>query len=311
MDITTVTVAGAGVLGSQIAYQTAYKGFTVRIWLRSESSIDRARKRVEQLRKTYEATLDAMKANPRAYCRGLADEHDLDDQQIDALKQRARDAAANISYTTDLAEAAENADLIIEAIAENPQQKKDFYAALAPHLAGETILVTNSSTLLPSTFAQDTGRPERYLALHFANEIWKYNTAEVMGHAGTDAAVYDRVVTFAEEIGMIPLQLKKEQPGYILNSMLVPFLTAAQALLANGVADFETIDKTWMLGTGAPVGPFRILDVVGLKTAYNIAIMNPAASNPESAPGKVAAMLKERIDAGKTGIAAGEGFYKY
>ena len=110
---------------------------------------------------------------------------------------------------------------------------------------------------------------------------------------------------------MIPLQLKKEQPGYILNSLLVPFLNSAQALLAKGVADPKTIDKTWQLGTGAPLGPFRILDIVGLTTAYNIVIMNPEAKDPETVPGKIAALLKEYIDAGKTGINAGEGFYKY
>ena len=132
-----------------------------------------------------------------------------------------------------------------------------------------------------------------------------------MGHDRTDPAIYDAVVVFAEDIAMVPLKLKKEQPGYILNSMLVPFLNAAQTLLAKGVADPETIDKTWMLGTGAPAGPFRILDVVGLTTAYNIVVMNPQAADPESVPGKIAAILKEYIDAGKTGVNAGEGFYRY
>ena len=93
--------------------------------------------------------------------------------------------------------------------------------------------------------------------------------------------------------------------------MLVPFLTAAEGLLANGVGDFETIDKTWKLGTGAPYGPFQILDIVGLTTAYNIVIMHPAAKDPTSTQGKIAAILKEKIDAGKTGVNAGEGFYQY
>ena len=132
-----------------------------------------------------------------------------------------------------------------------------------------------------------------------------------MGHAGTDQKYYDIVVDFAEKIGMVPLQLKKEQPGYILNSMLVPFLNAAEMLYAKGVADPETIDKTWVLATGAPIGPFRILDIVGLTTAYNIVIMNPNASDIETIEGKITDMLKEKIDAGKTGINAGEGFYKY
>lgn len=205
----------------------------------------------------------------------------------------------------------EGADLIIEAIAEDPKQKIAFYQELAKHIPEKTIIATNSSTMLPSAFAQYTGRPEKYLALHFANEIWRNNTAEIMGHPDTGQEYYDAVCEFAENINMIPLKLKKEQPGYILNSMLVPFLSAAEALYADGVADFETIDKTWMLATGAPLGPFRILDVVGLTTAYNIGMMNPKASDPDTIEGKVAAMLKEKIDAGKTGINSGEGFYKY
>lgn len=110
---------------------------------------------------------------------------------------------------------------------------------------------------------------------------------------------------------MIPLELHKEQPGYILNSLLVPFLSAAEELLATGVADCETIDKTWMLATGAPLGPFRILDIVGLTTAYNIGIMDPRSKDPGTVQGKVAALLKGYIDEGKTGVNAGEGFYKY
>jgi 3-hydroxybutyryl-CoA dehydrogenase len=119
------------------------------------------------------------------------------------------------------------------------------------------------------------------------------------------------VVEFAKAIRMVPLCLKKEQPGYILNSMLVPFLSAAEALVANDVADPQTVDTTWRLATGAPAGPFRILDIVGLTTAYNIVLMNPQSMDPDTIPGKIAAMLKSYIDAGKTGVNAGEGFYKY
>ena len=132
-----------------------------------------------------------------------------------------------------------------------------------------------------------------------------------MGHPGTSPEAYEAVAEFAEQIFMVPLRLKKEQPGYILNSLLVPFLNAAQALYAKDVADPETIDKTWTLATGAPIGPFRILDIVGLNTAYNIVCMSPEIKDPDSLPSKIAAKLKEYIDAGKTGINAGEGFYNY
>jgi len=311
MSIENVTVAGGGVLGSQIAFQSAFCGFNVKIWLRSESSIERAQPKIDRLKDIYLQTLEAMKTNPLAYCRGFTDKKELSDDEIDKLKANVCKAYENIAMTTSYEEAAKDADLIIEAIAEDPQQKIPFYEELSKHMPEKTILVTNSSTLLPSAFAQYTGRPEKYLALHFANEIWKNNTAEVMGHPDTDNKYYEEVAQFAEDINMVPLRLKKEQPGYILNSMLVPFLSAAEALYANEVAEPETIDLTWKLATGAPAGPFAILDVVGLTTAYNIVIMNPEAKDPNSVHGKIAAKLKEKIDAGKTGVNAGEGFYKY
>ena len=311
MDMKNITVAGGGVLGSQIAFQSAYKGFAVKVWLRSEGSIGRAKPKFERLAGIYDAALSAMKENPAAYCRGLADSPDVSADRIDELRERAAAAARSIEFTTSYEEAARDADLVIEAIAEDPAQKTEFYRELAKHLPEKTILATNSSTLLPSMLAEATGRPGKYLALHFANEIWRNNTAEVMGHPGTDRAAYDAVVDFAAAIGMVPLRLRKEQPGYILNSMLVPFLNSAQALYATDVADPETIDATWRLATGAPLGPFQILDIVGLETAYNITAMHPQASDPDSVPGKIASLLKEKIDAGHTGVNAGEGFYRY
>ena len=311
MSIKKVVVAGGGVLGSQIALQSSYCGFDVTIWLRSEGSIERAKPKLERFKNIYIDTLEQMKTDASAYCRGLTSKTDLSDEELDELKQKAQAAYDDLTLTTSYEEAAADADLIIEAIAENPEQKIAFYTELAKYMDEKTILVTNSSTLLPSMFAEYTGRPEKYLALHFANTIWQNNTAEVMGHPGTEQKYYDEVVQFAEDINMIPLKLKKEQPGYILNSLLVPFLNAAQSLLANDVSDHETIDKTWILATGAPAGPFHILDIVGLTTAYNIISMNPEAQNPETTPGKIAKMLKEKIDAGETGINAGKGFYEY
>lgn len=311
MDIKNVTVAGGGVLGSQIAFQSAYCGFNVTVWLRSEGSVGRAKPKFERLRTIYLNTLEAMKTNPQAYCRGLAPSPDMSAEEIDQLKARADAALNNITFTLSYEDAACDCDLVIEAIAENPEEKIAFYTELAKHLPEKTIIATNSSTMLPSAFAQYTGRPKKYLALHFANEIWRNNTAEVMGHPETSKQAYDDVAEFAETISMIPLKLQKEQPGYILNSLLVPFLSAAEALLATGVADCETIDKTWMLATGAPLGPFRILDIVGLTTAYNIGIMDPRSKDPGTVQGKVAALLKGYIDEGKTGVNAGEGFYKY
>lgn len=311
MEIKNVTVAGGGVLGSQIAFQSAYKGFKATIWLRSESSIERAKPKLERLRGIYKTTLEAMKTDPKAYCRGLADSPDMPPEKIDELITQVDVAFDSITLTTDLHEAFGNADLVIEAIAEVIDEKESFYSSIKDILPEKTILVTNSSTLLPSAMMGFTGREDRFLALHFANNIWKNNTAEVMGTVKTSPEAYQAVVDFSKAIGMIPLELKKEQPGYLLNSMLVPFLNSAEALLANDVADVETIDKAWTLGTGAPLGPFRILDIVGLTTAYNIVAASPAAQEPGSTAARIVEILKQHIDEGKTGITAGEGFYKY
>ena len=316
MAFQNVVVAGGGVLGSQIDYQIAYKGFHLTVWLRSEASIGRAKPKFERLLNIYLETLEGLKplcgSDSLMYPRGLVDGlKDLTPEKIDALKEQAKTPYDNMVLTTDLADAVKDADYVIESVAEDPQQKAAFYAQLAPLLPEKTIVATNSSTMLPSSFAEYTGRPEKYLAMHFANEIWRNNTAEIMGHDGTDQAAYDAVVEFAKQISMVPLCLKKEQPGYILNSLLIPFLNAAQALYVNGVADPETIDLTWKLGTGAPAGPFQIMDVVGVVTAYNIVFRSPEAADPDSTAGKIAAMLKKMIDEGKTGINAGEGFYKY
>ena len=311
MKFKNIVVAGGGVLGSQIAFQTAFKGFNVKVWLRSEGSIERAKPKFDRLEEIYLKTLEAMKTNPAAYARGLSDSKELSNEEIDTLKDRVTKAHESIQLVTSYEEAFKDADLVIEAIAEIPEEKIEFYSEMAKYLPEDSVVVTNSSTLLPSTFAKHTGRPEKYLALHFANEIWRNNTAEVMGHPGTEQKYFDQVVEFSSAIGMVPLKLNKEQPGYLLNSMLVPLLQSAQRLLANDVSDHETIDKTWRLATGAPLGPFQILDVVGLTTAYNISSMTPGSEDPTSESGKVLAMLKKYIDEGKTGVNAGEGFYKY
>ena len=319
MELNKVTIIGGGVLGSQIGLMCAYVGKDVTFWLRSEGSVERTMpkiKRYSELMLSDLTTAKSLIGSPMgkySYPRGMIRDWDsATAESIDALAARARrNFADNIHIELDLAKALADADVVIEAMAEDPKAKIAIYTDMKDLLPEKTVLLTNSSTLLPSAFAPYTGRPEKYLALHFANTIWKNNTAEVMGHPGTDPEIYNATVKFADEINMIPLQLRKEQPGYILNSMLVPFLTAAQALLATGVSDHETIDRTWELATGAPAGPFKILDIVGLETAYNINQMKPEAQTEGSVSNLIGKLLKEKIDKGETGVNAGAGFYKY
>ena len=319
MAMNKVVVAGGGVLGTQIGLMCAYTGHDVTFWLRSESSIGRTTPKIKLYKKAMLDDLAAAKnliGNPLGkllYPKGLITAWDeITAEAIDALIAKGdKNMTDNVHIELDMAKAVSGADIVIESMAEDPDAKIDVYEQMKDLLDPDTILVTNSSTLLPSMFAQYTGRPEKYLSLHFANTIWKNNTAEIMGHPGTDPEIYKKVVEFAKEINMISLELKKEQPGYILNSMLVPFLSAAQALWAKEVADPQTIDLTWRLATGAPKGPFEILDIVGLETAYNINQMKPEAQDPDSTIHKIGLLLKEKIDKGETGINAGKGFYEY
>lgn len=314
-----ITLVGGGVLGVQIGLMCAYTGNDTTFWLRSEGSIGRTQPKIDRYSEWMISDLEAAKqliGNPMGrflYPKGLIKSWDgITAEDIDALIAQAKENFANLIHIElDMAKAVEDVDFVIEAMAEDPAQKIDIYKKLKDVLPEKTILLTNSSTLLPSMFAEYTGRPEKYCALHFANTIWKNNTGEVMGHPGTDPEVYRQTVELATEINMIPLELHKEQPGYILNSMLVPFLSAAQALWAKGVAEPATIDLTWELATGAPKGPFKILDIVGLETAYNISIMKPDAKVEGTDSWKISKLLKEKIDKGETGVNAGKGFYDY
>ena len=310
-----ITVAGGGVLGSQIAFQTAFCGFNVKIWLRSEESIGRTKPKLDRLYNIYKHTLSEAKkslGSGVSLPRGLTpDSRSLTESDIDKLLEATEKAYKEIVLTTSFEEACKDADLIIESMAENPEAKKEFYKALNPHLEEKTIVATNSSSMIPSQFRDCLSRPEKYLAIHFANNIWISNTAEIMGHDGTDKDAYEAVAKFASDIKMIPLRLTKEQPGYILNSMLIPFLNAGQMLLAKEVADPATIDLTWRMGTGSPYGPFQILDIIGLNTALNVVSNDPLSKDPNTVQGKIKAILEKYISEGKTGINAGEGFYKY
>ncbi|WP_117880421.1 3-hydroxyacyl-CoA dehydrogenase [Aureibaculum luteum] len=286
MNYKNITIAGSGVLGYQIAFQTAFHGFHVTVYDINDTVLEKAKAKFERLSKAYKRDLNAS------------------EQQIEKTR-------LNLRYSSNLAEAVKDADLLIEAVPENPTIKIEFYKKLAKVAPEKTVFATNSSTLLPSQFSEFTGRPTKFLALHFANTIWIHNTAEIMGHPTTDPEVFKDVVAFAKAIGMLALPLHKEQPGYILNSLLVPMLSAATDLLVSEVAEVETIDKTWMKATGAPLGPFGILDVVGITTAYNIDKMK-AEKTKDELKIKTVNYLKEKfIDKNKLGVSTGEGFYKY
>lgn len=316
MTIKKVTVAGGGVLGAQIAYAAAFHGYDVTIWGRRDDSIERIKPRIDHLHQIYSQELEVAPSyigekNPNYPRSFFASKEEITEDRIAELKEVNEKVYKSFIYTTDLEEGFGHADLVIEAIAEVVDQKKDFYEKVAPFLKDEAILVTNSSTLLPSMFREYTGREEKFLSLHFANNIHRQNLAEVMRHDKTDDGVFKEVIEFARSIGMYPAVIKKEQPGYILNSILVPVINAGLTLYGNDVADPVDIDMDWKIGTGSPKGPFEIIDIVGVTTVVNILSRNPAANDPETPIGKAMIKLKEMLDKGHIGIESGQGFYKY
>ncbi|MCT1883257.1 3-hydroxyacyl-CoA dehydrogenase [Corynebacterium sanguinis] len=284
MDIKNVTVLGAGVLGAQIALVTAFRGFNVVSWDINDDALAAAAKRFDAFGARIVADLD------------------------DATEESMNEGRARLTQTTDLEEAVRGADLIIEAVPENIDIKRDVLGRASAAASDATIFATNTSTLLPSEFADAVSSPERFLALHFANNIWIQNTAEIMPHAGTDLKYVDVLVDFAERIGMVPVKLKKEQPGYILNTLLVPWLKAGQYLLANEIAEPADIDRDWRNSTGSPRGPFEIMDIVGLRTVLAV---GRAQGNKEEWQDKFSSILEEMIAAGHIGVESGQGFYTY
>ncbi|EEI17336.1 MULTISPECIES: 3-hydroxyacyl-CoA dehydrogenase [Corynebacterium] len=284
MDIKNVTVLGAGVLGAQIALVTAFRGFNVVSWDINDDALAAAAKRFDAFGARIVADLD------------------------DATEESMTEGRARLTQTTDLEEAVREADLIIEAVPENIDIKRDVLGRASAAASDATIFATNTSTLLPSEFADAVSSPERFLALHFANNIWIQNTAEIMPHAGTDLKYVDVLVDFAERIGMVPVKLKKEQPGYILNTLFVPWLKAGQYLLANEIAEPADIDRTWRNSTGSPRGPFEIMDIVGLRTVLAV---GRAQGNKEEWQDKFSSILEEMIAAGHIGVESGQGFYTY
>lgn len=199
-DDLLLTVLGAGVLGGQIGWHCPFKGKIVVIYDPFPEALRMARVAHDTYAQIYMAQLGASEA--------------------DIAATRAR-----LTLSGNLEAAVAPADFVIEAVPEIPETKTQVYRQMAGLLPAHTLIATNSSTLLARDFAEASGRPARYCALHFANLIWALNLAEIMAHAGTARETLTAVAHFAIEIGMVPIPVEKEQNGYVLNSWFVPLLT--------------------------------------------------------------------------------------
>ncbi|MFV0306373.1 MAG: 3-hydroxyacyl-CoA dehydrogenase [Desertimonas sp.] len=286
MAIRHVMVAGGGVMGSQVAWQTAWHGFDVTIYDAFDAGLDR--------------------------CRDLLDAHGqtfIDQRSATTAEVQA--ARARIALTTDLAAAAGDADLVIEQVPEDMDIKRDFWRRASAAVGPDALLVTNTSSLLPSEIVDAVSGPERFLSLHFCVPVWDANIGEVMAQPSTTDEAYEAIAHFAADIGLVPVRLRKEWPGYVLNALLIPFLLAGIDLVRNDVADPAAIDQVWQICNKSEIGPCQMVDMVGMNVAYHIAKGQGEVTGDQNLLDIAAYLKSDFIDQGRLGIESGRGFYDY
>jgi 3-hydroxybutyryl-CoA dehydrogenase len=281
-DIQSVGVLGAGLMGSGIAQVAAQAGFATIVREVSDTAGQRGRAAIEkQLGKAIE-------------------KGKLTAEQKDATLGR-------LTFTTSVAELA-HCDIVIEAVVEDLEVKNSIWRELDGLCPAHTILASNTSSLTIAAMAAATARPDRMVGLHFFNPVPVMKLVEVVRTVTTSAETFDRAFAFAKKLGKEPIAAK-DNSGFVVNLLLVPYLIDAITQLEHGVASVEDIDKGMQLGTGHPMGPFTLLDFVGLDTTYKIAeIMFDEYREKRYAPPP---LLKRMVLAGMYGRKSGKGFYDY
>jgi 3-hydroxybutyryl-CoA dehydrogenase len=282
MNIKTVGVVGCGLMGSGIAQVSAAAGYRTIVREVDPAFLNKGLGRIQKF---------------------------LDDGVAKGkVAPAARDATlANLSGTTSFDALAE-CDIIVEAIVENLEEKHKTYTSLEPLVKEQTIFASNTSSLCITELAAGTKRPDRFIGLHFFNPVPLMKLVEVIRSLTTSDETYRSAFAFAASLGKEPITAP-DRPGFIVNRLLVPYLLDAIRAYENGLGTLEDIDKGMKLGCGYPMGPFTLLDFVGLDTTYYIAnIMFEEFREPAYAPPP---LLKRMVLAGRMGRKSGHGFYKY
>jgi 3-hydroxybutyryl-CoA dehydrogenase len=285
-EVRRVTVVGSGTMGQQIGFQCAGHGLDVTLYDIAPAALESARPRLS------------------AYADGLVAGGTISPEQRDA-------ALGRITTTSDQAAAAAEADVLSEAVPEDPELKGRVLAEFDALCPARTIFATNTSTLLPSQFAAATGRPDRLIALHFHLPVWVTNLADVMPHAATDPEVTELMVEFARRIGQVPILLRREHHGYVFNALYTALNREAITMAEQGVASIEDIDRSWMHVSKWPHGLFGLLDAVGLDTAWQITEYWAGQLPADDQLRRNATFLRAYVDRGELGVKTGKGFYTY
>ncbi|MFO7854121.1 MAG: 3-hydroxybutyryl-CoA dehydrogenase [Paracoccaceae bacterium] len=282
MEIRTVGVIGAGQMGNGIAHVFALAGYDVRLNDVDEARIDAAMGRVEK-------NLD------RQIGRGAISEAEK------------AEAMGRISKAATLAAIAQ-CDLVIEAATENEKVKREIFAGLAPDLAPQTILTSNTSSISITRLASATDRPERFMGFHFMNPVPVMELVELIRGIATDEETFETLKGVVARLGKTAATAE-DFPAFIVNRILLPMINEAVYTLYEGVGTVESIDKAMRLGANHPMGPLQLADFIGLDVC--LAIMNVLHEGLADTKYRPCPLMVKYVEAGWLGRKAGRGFYDY
>uniref|UniRef100_A0A8C7HZM6 Hydroxyacyl-coenzyme A dehydrogenase, mitochondrial n=1 Tax=Oncorhynchus kisutch TaxID=8019 RepID=A0A8C7HZM6_ONCKI len=298
-----VTIIGGGQMGAGIAQVAATTGHSVVLVDTNEEILKKSAKGIEGSLK-------------RVVKKKFADKPDAGAEFIAKVM-------ANVSISTDAASVVGSTDLVLEAIVENLKIKQGLFGALDKVAPAHTIFASNTSSLPITDIASSTSRLDRFGGLHFFNPVPMMKLVEVIGTSATSQETFDSLLAFSKALGKTPVCVLngsltsvryvhlQDTPGFIVNRLLVPYMMEAIRLHERGHGSKEDIDIAMKLGAGYPMGPFELLDYVGLDTAKFIMDGECWAKDPGNPLMQPSEMLNKLVAEGKFGKKTGEGFYKY
>ena len=282
--ITRILVVGAGAMGSQIAMVAAAAGYRTAV---QDVSADMLAQAQTQLTARMQAKVD----------KGSLSREDADA------------ALGRLEFTSSLPDAAAEADFVIEAATEKLDIKRSIFAGLDAAAPAHAILATNSSTLGSSAVASATGRPEKVCNMHFFNPALVMKCVEVVRNPETSQDTVDTALELARSLGKSPVLINKEIPGFVANRLMGALRDEALRLYADGVADFRDIDTAAKTALNHPMGPFELMDLVGLDVSY---LIRQATFDQTGDPADLPhPLLKDLYDQGRFGRKTGQGWYSY
>lgn len=281
--MTNITVIGAGTMGNGIAHTFAQAGFKVNLADISQEALDKGLK-------TITTNLDRI----------IAKGNLTEDQKNETL--------GNITTFTELSEAVNSADLVVEAATENLELKLKIFRQMDEFSPENCILATNTSSISITQIAAVTKRPEKVIGMHFMNPVPVMKLVEIIKGYSTSQETYDAVAEMSKTLGKTPVEVN-DYPGFVANRILMPMINESIETLYNNVAGVEEIDSVMKLGMSHPMGPLQLADFIGLDVCLAILnVMYDGFKNSKYAPNP---LLVNMVMAGKLGVKSGEGFYDY